>query len=60
VIADGKVSARDRERAELMGSRLSPNQMRAVHAQLFRDALQECLINGEITVAKAVYLAKLR
>jgi hypothetical protein len=60
VISDGKVSAREREQAELMGSKLAPNQMRAVHAQLFRDALQECLIDGEITDAEAEYLTKLR
>lgn len=59
-MADRKFTADERVRAEELAARLSPAQVRAVHAQTMRDVLQECLMDGEISDTEADYLESVR
>lgn len=59
-LLDGKFTNAERGQAASLASRLSPNQVRAVHAQAMKDALQECLLDGEISEVEAEYLSKVR
>lgn len=59
-MADGKLVNNEKEFAASVATGLSPNQVRAVHAQIFRDVLQECLLDGEIDWRESEHLAKVR
>jgi hypothetical protein len=59
-MGDARFTVVERDRAAELAARLSPAQVRAVHAQLLRDALQECLLDGEITDYEMEFLEKAR
>jgi hypothetical protein len=59
-VADGRLVADERDDLSAIAEKLSATQVRAVHAQVFRDALQECLVDGELSEGEVDYLAKVR
>lgn len=59
-LLDGKADVSEREAAHELARRLSIEQIRAVHAQLYMNILRECLIDAKIDFAEEEYLRKVR
>jgi hypothetical protein len=57
---DGIFDERELQEAARLGEAISMVERRGVHAQVFVNALQEVLADGEVSHAEAEYIAAVR